>query len=279
MKKIYILLITFLPLLTVVTLAVGYPGDEQVEAGKTAESNIFNTDAESNKNFTFAKEAGDFNDGDGAGKFSTSGFAFGSENAGYTNLGLRGSFNYPSAVMPITILNLHGTATNGLVQLMFTTSDETKVFQYNVQSSIDGRNWNEVSSVASKSNNYGSSYQFTDTRKLQGLQYYRIKATSLDGSYKYSNIILLRTDGGSKIELMANVVTSTLGFYITDANPVRLNVLVYGTDGKLYSKATVQHNNGKTNFSIPVGQLYRGNYVVRFIGEDGFSYSARFLKQ
>ncbi|MFM2358572.1 MAG: hypothetical protein RLY16_565, partial [Bacteroidota bacterium] len=66
--------------------------------------------------------------------------------------------------------------------------------KFEVEFSRDGRGWQSLGSIAITNNRQGN-YQFTHPNLPEGMLYYRIRQTDIDGSYIFSNTVLLRNIG------------------------------------------------------------------------------------
>jgi hypothetical protein len=94
---------------------------------------------------------------------------------------------------------------------------------------------------------------------LQPAGYYRIQAVDRDGKIRYSEVVRVKQDTSSKLEVYPNPVTD------------RLFVQVIATDGRLtitnlagrIVKSVVLPQNGTVSTSIGIADLPPGLYVVR----------------
>jgi hypothetical protein len=93
------------------------------------------------------------------------------------------------AVLPVSFNNIKATQQGSTVNVEWTNLTEKDIKNYSIERSADGRNFVIIGNhAAAKNNDSKASYNFVDASPL-ALNYYRINATSLNGSIKYSAIV------------------------------------------------------------------------------------------
>jgi hypothetical protein len=95
--------------------------------------------------------------------------------------------------LPITLLSFTAQAQNNKAALLqWTTATESNNKGFAVQRSADGANFTTLDFVNSKAANGNSSiqlnYSYTDSHPLNGVNYYRLAETDLDGTVHYSDV-------------------------------------------------------------------------------------------
>ena len=88
--------------------------------------------------------------------------------------------------LPVEWVSFEAVAAGGAARLKWTTTNEVDCKQFNVQRSNDGLNWTEIGSVPCKGGHSLNTYEFIDHQPLSGINYYRLKQTDLDNSYRFS---------------------------------------------------------------------------------------------
>lgn len=207
------------------------------------------------------------------------GFTNPGTNPGFGNISITSSYGYPSGVLPLSILNLQKASSSELGKLTLTTSDETSVKQYELEASSDAINWQKISTILSKGNLNGSSYELIDSRQLRTIQFYRVKAVAYSGESKLSNVVRISVVNADNISLQSNVVQSELIFNITQDAPASLKISVIDMSGKLVTQAAKVVVSGFSQQRLNVAQLATGMYIVVFEESTDQKYTTRFIKQ
>ncbi len=100
-------------------------------------------------------------------------------------------------VLPNTILSLNGSINNEVAVIKWVSANETNVANYELEKSLDGKNFFKIHTVLSVRNNAPeNSYFFNDPLigKSEEILYYRIKTIEINGGELYSSIIRLNKD-------------------------------------------------------------------------------------
>jgi hypothetical protein len=87
------------------------------------------------------------------------------------------------ATLPVDFTDFTAKVANNAANLVWQVAAEINVKAYNIERSVDGKNFNSIGSIAASQR---SQYTFTDKQLLKGVAYYRIRAIDNDGSYKFS---------------------------------------------------------------------------------------------
>ncbi|MDF1697873.1 MAG: T9SS type A sorting domain-containing protein [Saprospiraceae bacterium] len=98
-----------------------------------------------------------------------------------------------AASLPVILSRFSLKDDNGDVHLAWSTEEEIATEKFVVERSTSGQNFQEISELKSEgSATEGYNYEYLDRDPFIGENYYRLKILDLDGSYKYSNIRLIR---------------------------------------------------------------------------------------
>jgi hypothetical protein len=182
--------------------------------------------------------------------------------------GLAWSFNaatgelsvvYP---LPVKIISFSGAYDNKQTTLKWTTSNEINLASFNVERSIDGRNFNSIGTVKAIKSATANSYSFIDGNVSDAIVYYRLKSVDAIGSFEYSKTIAITKSIKSLFSVYPNPVTSTVVVThgIAGANAV---CKLYSTDGKQVFTQAIKQNATQT--SIDVSRLAKGSYQLTVI--------------
>lgn len=166
-----------------------------------------------------------------------------------------------NVVLPLIWQSFTVSKQNNSAVLMWTTAQERNTKTFMVQQSIDGMNWNDLSSMpASGTKNTPSFYSYTHNKPSNGINYYRILQLDSDGKYTYSDI----RSANFSIEEAPFIV---LGNLISNGNvAIQVNVptgiSLFSVDGKLLFKKRL--NVGLQN--IDVSSFAKATYLLKAEG-------------
>lgn len=178
----------------------------------------------------------------------------GSNNGILTNLALTGaSSNFVSqnntiVVLPLDWLSFTLKKQDENILLQWTTASEENTKDFTIQHSPNGRTWNNTGvSPATGNSNTINNYSFIHTEPVNGINYYRILQTDIDGRSSYSEIRSIRVNTTQKTFSVLNN-NGVLQIKLTQPSTVHL----YSIEGKLIWKKQV--NAGLFTISnIPSG--------------------------
>jgi hypothetical protein len=91
--------------------------------------------------------------------------------------------------LPVALSSFTASLVKNQHQLNWSTSSETNNAGFEIESSLDGINFNKIGFVASKgtNSNQNLNYTFQDKLAQYGTTYYRLKQLDLDGKFSYSD--------------------------------------------------------------------------------------------
>jgi Secretion system C-terminal sorting domain len=163
--------------------------------------------------------------------------------------------SFPAAVLPLDLLSFTGAKKNNSVQLTWTAANERNFSHYNVQKSLDGKNFTFLSQIKAIG---GGQYQSIDEQPTAGLNYYRLEMMDLDGKKRLSNVISVSMDASEKpLRIYPN---PTNDFVMVDNQSANTTVTVVNTLGQMVAQYPVQAQ-GQTR--IDLTNLPRGTYFVQ----------------
>lgn len=104
------------------------------------------------------------------------------------------------AALPVSLLGFNGTLNGTTAKLNWLVTNEISFANYILERSFTGANFTAITSVLPRGNANGQeAYSYNDNvANLKGKIYYRLKMVDKDGTFKYSNIVIVKI-GGIKI--------------------------------------------------------------------------------
>jgi hypothetical protein len=98
--------------------------------------------------------------------------------------------------LPITLANFQARSEEGGALISWKVSSEINNDKMLVERSKDGQRFQEIGQVKGRGTSTGPfEYQFLDENPGPGSTYYRLKQVDFDGTFEYSKVIVLDTEG------------------------------------------------------------------------------------
>jgi Concanavalin A-like lectin/glucanases superfamily/Secretion system C-terminal sorting domain len=178
-----------------------------------------------------------------------------------------GAFSYTInlttlAVLPVNLLSFSVSKTTGANLLQWSTATELNSKYFELLRSEDGINFIPVSKVYSNGNSSSvKNYQYADnlTSNLPPVYYYRLKMVDINGSYIYSDIVLVKNGKGITITVYPNPAQDKMIVNITDKNLLRTTASLSDISGKLLQTVNIT----QTVTTINISTYQKGVYILR----------------
>lgn len=166
--------------------------------------------------------------------------------AGITSFSPFGVSSRPGGVLPVTLAAFTATRTPQAVRCDWKTASELNNDYFSVERSADGREFTSIGTVAGRGTTaQATTYSYLDQQPLNGLAYYRLRQTDLDGTTHYSPIVAVAgcatcADALQTLTLAPNPGTGL--FRVLDANgqPASVTGTVLNTLGKVVQQLNSQ---------------------------------------
>lgn len=160
--------------------------------------------------------------------------------------------------LPVTFVYFEGTSEQYYSILKWATSSEVNNLGFEVEKSKDGILYEKIGFVNGEgSTTKTSTYKFVDINRFSELTYYRLKQVDYDGTYDYSDVVVVSSEA-STIITFPNPIVNRL--YIKNA-PKDCTYRIYNSLGSLLQ-------SGNTENSIDVSKLARGSYIINITRND-----------
>jgi hypothetical protein len=148
------------------------------------------------------------------------------------------------APLPIELLSFEAECENQNITLEWSTASEINNDFFTIERSIDGINWQIVSTVTGAGNSSNiMHYSFIDISNSFENSYYRLKQTDFDGDFKYFKIIAVKNceQDFTELSLYPNPANEFLNISITLPEERVISISIYNLIGKLiYYSETYQ---------------------------------------
>ena len=171
--------------------------------------------------------------------------------------------------LPVKLISFNATVKNDVVNLNWQTASELNNDYFEIERSIDNRQWTKVGKVKGNgTTNVVSNYQFTDLINPSTNQpiniYYRLKQVDFDGKSTLSEERVVNfKQTNTYWNIYPNPATNEL--HIETLGNEKFGVQLFDVTGKKVMENVLIINNTNINTS----SLYEGMYFVRIINADG----------
>jgi hypothetical protein len=187
------------------------------------------------------------------------------------------TFGSISFSLPVNLVQFSAYINNGNGVVNWTTSDEINVSHYDVQRSDDGISFYSIGNVAARNTTALQQYEFTDTKPLQTVTYYRLRSVDMDGKTKLSKIVTLSNNAVTGYMAIVNPAHSSIRVNAQHMNGLftyRINTV---------AGQTIQQGSIKIAasglYDIRLSSMIKTGLYVLQIEKTGFSYSQKVVIQ
>ena len=126
---------------------------------------------------------------------------------GATSLDAWNNLSPAGAPLPVQLTSFNANEEGLSTKLIWNTAEESGVASYVIEKSTDGRTFTAIGTVKAANQ---KTYSFTDAQAASENSYYRLKMVDIDGSYKLSYIISVKSKLSMNISLSPNPVKNML---------------------------------------------------------------------
>ena len=177
--------------------------------------------------------------------------------------------------LPVSLLSFTATLLDNTVNIKWSTANEINNDFFTIEKSVNGIEWTAIATIdAVESNQNVNFYETTDLSPVNGIQYYRLKQTDLNGQSKYYDKAFVNLTP-SKPEIVAypNPCSDVLSVNLKTSEQSDLKLL--NAFGQIvYSESTSEQSQVK----IDLTQLPAGVYVLEVAVNNEVS-TARIVKK
>lgn len=188
--------------------------------------------------------------------------------------GIRVSTGWFNAPLPVNLLSFTANVANKNVNVNWATTNEVNLAGFEVQRSVNGKDFIPVSMVQAAGTVASKTYSFVDQEPVPGMSYYRLRLNDKDGSFKYSAIATVKTQSVG-VSVYPNPVRSNLTIQHEAAGEGTV-ISVLNLGGKQVLTVNVQAGSFQT--SIDAARLAPGTYMIVF-NNNGSRTATQFVKQ
>lgn len=177
-----------------------------------------------------------------------------------------------NSTLPVRITNFTALRKNGEIEVSWRTAHESGLKEFQLEYSVDGRNYQPAATLAAANNANGAAYAHRHMLAVGGTVYYRIKVLNLDNSYEYSPVLTIQLDKpltGANIPTL--VKNNRLVFTVYEPYTM---LRVVSPTGNVLLNRNITGMTGLNDITLPA--LPAGAYIVQLTGK-GRPFSGRIV--
>ena len=154
---------------------------------------------------------------------------------------------------------------NATVTLNWSHQSDLEVKYYTIQKSADGRNWNEIGTVAGGNNKIKKEYSYTDQEAINGSYYYRLQINFETSRKEYSAILSVSNHNISQaMKISPNPASSSTNLTVSSSGRTDAIVTVIDYSGKTVMESKYLLYKGNNILTIQgLDKLNKGIYIVK----------------
>ncbi len=177
--------------------------------------------------------------------------------------------------LPITLLNFNALPVQNAVNVSWTTTSEVNNDFFTIEKSQNGTDWSAIATVDAVGNSEQlTNYAHLDVNPIQGVQYYRLKQTDINGDYTYSKVIAVKFESvATTVSIYPNPAKSTISIELSNDPSADVTINVLNSMGQVVMTA---NGIGSTQ-TLDVQNLNSGVYYIEIVTEGNVS-RTKFLK-
>lgn len=155
------------------------------------------------------------------------------------------------------------------LKLLWHVANEINLKQYEVEYSTSGNSFTSAGIVLA---NKQAAYNFTIHSNIEQQYYFRLKLIDTDGSFSYSNIIIVTNSHKSVVKISPNPASTTVQFSVNEFKPNTI-IQILNAAGKIVDKVQLFNNTVQYNCS----KLFSGTYTVQVLQQQQIIQSLQFI--
>lgn len=131
---------------------------------------------------------------------------------------------------------------------------------FELERSIDGISFEKITTILSRG--FGSDYLYWDENPVAGMNYYRLKLTSLSGAISYTNVVTanVKSTNGFEVKVYPNPVNKLLNISVSGEPISEATISITDITGKMIRKVVLSENNTQ----LDITDLNQGIYFFLY---------------
>jgi hypothetical protein len=176
--------------------------------------------------------------------------------------------------LPVTLKNFDADPEGSIVNLNWTTTEETNSDYFDIEHSVNAKKWRSIGKISALGESKSrKDYQFKHNRAVSGVNYYRLKMVDKDKTFAYSKINSVHVQHGDDNGAYPNPAADVVFFKAADLQNLS-QVQILNTLGRVVYESQEIGESG-----IDIGHLPAGSFIIKFLKSNGEAYSRKLVKK
>ncbi len=169
--------------------------------------------------------------------------------------------------LPVHLLSFTAQPQGTQVALTWKVTEQLNINSYTVEHSINGTTFTTTQTVTANTNT-DATYIAIHANPASGINYYRIRILSIDGSVKYSEVRIVIFNGKGSLSIFPNPANDKINIQLPESwQGKELSLKIINQLGQAVIKK--QLTKVSQVETINVSKLSGGIYIVRLVNENG----------
>ncbi len=167
-----------------------------------------------------------------------------------------------TAVFPLRLLSFTGVQKDNATHLKWQTVNEVNTEKFVIERSDDGYEFKAIGTVKAKSEITLNNYNFIDKIAIKNKAYYRLKMQDKSGLYTYSNIVEIKNNTESVLNIIPNPVINNEVLIKHTKAQQNASLKLIDISGKVL--LTQKINAGAVQTQLNINTLVSGVYFIMY---------------
>jgi hypothetical protein len=182
-----------------------------------------------------------------------------------------GCFSIPSAApLPVTLTAFSVNYNNSVANVNWATEQEINLANYEVLRSVNGTDFQTISTVTSRNSLSRQNYTYQDNNIPSGASvlYYKLRIVDKDASFKYSNVVTVKVSAARAKDFLItpNPASTNAQIRFNADKAGQAQVIIFDAAGKAVMQQQANVLTGNNNIAINnIVKLSEGMYTVKMI--------------
>jgi hypothetical protein len=170
---------------------------------------------------------------------------------------------FNSSVVPVTLTNFTATKNKNITNINWNTLTEIGNKGFEVERSVDGRNFTSLEFVPSQGNTKNN-YSTIDKSPKVGVNYYRLKQIDVDGRFTYSSIVSVKFDKEdiASFTFYPNPAKEMLRINVGLIENETATIKLMNSLGQTVASKTINKSASTSVISFDISTIAKGNYYL-----------------
>lgn len=183
-------------------------------------------------------------------------------------------------VLPVSLTSFNAAVKNSTNTLTWATASESNNSGFEIESSLNGTDFNKIGFLASKGVSGNStttlSYIYEDAKAAKGVTYYRLKQIDLNGAFEYSDVKAIdnKLSKTADFTIYPNPVVNYINVATSIENLNGYQYELYNSNG-----VKVKTQNLLNDKVLDVNELAPSVYILKIVKDNNLVQSFRIVKQ